>query len=85
MSLLWIKNKIQDYAHTVLQFEDDANVLQVVYPIFNFVFSFDHSAGQAKEQIDGLNQLQMNKLFGGRNYLIKETVIVPLKRQPAEK
>jgi len=53
--------------------------------ISHHLFFFGYSAGQAKEQIDGLNQLQMNKLFGGRNYLIKETVIVPLKRQPAEK
>ena len=53
-----------NYAHMVLQFEDAVDVLQVLYPTFDFVFLFDHSAGHSKQQIDGLNQLYMNKCFG---------------------
>jgi len=53
-----------NYAHMVLQFEDAVDVLQVLYPTFDFVFLFDHSATHSKQQIDGLNQLYMNKCFG---------------------
>jgi len=49
-----------NYAHMVLQFEDAVDVLQVLYPTFDFVFLFDHSATHSKQQIDGLNQLNMN-------------------------
>jgi hypothetical protein len=65
------------YAHmAVLQFEDAVDVLQVLYTTFNFVFLFDHSAGHSKQQIDGFNQLDMNKFFGGQRYsVMRETVI----------
>ena len=50
-----------NYAHmVVLQFEDAVDVLQVLYPTFDFVFLFDHNAGHCKQQIDGLNQLHKN-------------------------
>jgi len=47
----------------------------VLYPTFDFVFLFDHSTGHSKQQIDGLNQLHINKFFGGRFSAMRETVI----------
>jgi hypothetical protein len=43
------------YNNTVLQFEDAVDVLKVMHPEFDFVLLFDHSAGHARQQPDGLN------------------------------
>ena len=53
------------YNNMVLQFEDAVDVLQVMHPLFDFIFLFDHSAGHAKQRPDGLNQHRMNRLFRG--------------------
>ena len=45
------------------------------YLTFDFVFLFDDSSGQSKQQIDALNQLQMNYFFGGSYSAMRETVI----------
>ncbi len=54
------------YNNMVLQFEDVTDIFKVMYPAYNFVFVFDHGAGQAKPRPDGLNQHQMNRSFGGK-------------------
>jgi hypothetical protein len=60
----------------VLQFEDAVDVLQVMHPLFDFIFLFDHSAGHAKQRPDGLNQHRMNRLFGGKTPPMRDTIIV---------
>ena len=39
----------------VLQFEDAVDVLQVLYPTFDFVFLFDHNAGHSEQRIGELS------------------------------
>jgi hypothetical protein len=63
------------YNNMVLQFEDAVDVLKVMHPEFDFVFLFDHSAGHARQQPDGLNQHRMNKAFGGKAVLMRDTLI----------
>ena len=37
------------YNNMVLQFEDVVDVLQVMHPMYDFIFLFDHSAGRRRE------------------------------------
>jgi hypothetical protein len=46
-----------------------------MHPEFDFVFLFDHSAGHARQRPDGLNQHRMNKAFGGKAVLMRDTLI----------
>ena len=59
----------------VLQFEDAVDVLKVMHPEFDFVFLFNHSAGHARQRPDGFNQHRMNKAFGGKAVLMRDTLI----------
>ncbi len=60
----------------VLQFEDAVDVLKVMHPSYDFVFLFDHSAGHAEQQPDGLNQHRMNRAFGGKTVpMMSDTII----------
>jgi hypothetical protein len=43
------------YEAIVLQMEDCVDCLQVLYPMFDFVFLFDHSNGHNRMKPDGLN------------------------------
>jgi hypothetical protein len=64
-----------NYPHMVLQFEDTVDVLHLICPTFETDFIFDHSAGNFKQQFNGLNQLYINNFFGGRYFPMRETVI----------
>ena len=65
-----------NYAHMVCQFEDCVDVLKILLqPTYHFVFLFDQSSGHSKQRPDGLNATRMNKSFGGRNTLMRETKI----------
>jgi hypothetical protein len=54
------------YDVMVLQLEDCMDVLQILFPQFDFIFLFDHSNGHDWMQPDGLNMRKVNKLFGGQ-------------------
>ena len=64
-----------NYGHMVCQFEDCVDVLKILHPTYHFVFLFDQSSGHSKQRPDGLNATRMNKSFGGRNTLMRETKI----------
>ena len=54
------------YQHMVLQLEDCINVLNVLYPQYDYLFLFDHSCRHDKQREDGLNVENMSKSFGGQ-------------------
>ena len=64
-----------NYSNMIIQFEDAVDVLQVMYPTFDFVFLFDHSSGHAKQRPDGLNHHRMNRTFGGKANRMRDTII----------
>ncbi len=51
----------RSYEYMVLQFEDCADCLRVLYPNKKFVFMLDHSCGHYKQREDGLNAGNMGK------------------------
>ena len=59
----------------VCQFEDCVDDLKILHPTYHFLFLFDQSSGYSKQRPDGLNATRMNKSFGGRNTLMRETKI----------
>ena len=62
----------------VVQFEDCIDVLQHLYPDFDFVvFLFDHSNGHEQKQPNGLNLKRLNFGFGGTQPHMRDTVITP--------
>ncbi len=63
-----------NYNHMVMQLEDCADVLQHLYPRFDYLFLFDHSSGHDKQREDGLNVKKMTKSFGGNQRKMRETV-----------
>ena len=64
------------FNNMVLQFEDAVDVLKVMLPEYDFIFLFDHSAGHAKQRLDGLNQHRMNKAFGGKAVPMQDTRLI---------
>ena len=69
------------YNNMVVQFEDAVDVLKVMHPCYDFVFLFDHSAGHAKQQPDGLNQHRMNRAFGGKSVpMMWDTIMIQEER-----
>ena len=54
------------YEHFVLQCEDVADCLQVLYPEIEFRFLVDHSCGHDQQRDDGLNAGKMDIYFGGK-------------------
>ena len=62
--------------HMSLQFEDVVDCLMVLYPNFDFVFTFDHSQGHARKREHALSALQMRKFFGGKQPRMRDTTIL---------
>jgi hypothetical protein len=48
-----------------MQLEDCVDVLQHIYPQYDYLFLFDHSSGHDKQREDGLNDKKKTKSFGG--------------------
>ena len=63
------------YKHFVLQCEDVADCLQVLYPEIEFRFLVDHSCGHDQQRDDGLNAGKMNKYFGGKQPKMHSSMI----------
>ena len=60
----------------VLQLEDCADVLTILYPDMEFIFLFDHSCGHDKQREDGLNVENMAKGYGGKQNKLRDTKIL---------
>ena len=63
------------YEHMVIQMEDCTDVLQTLYPEFDIMFLFDHSCGHDRQRPDGLNPLKMGKYFGGKQPIMRDSII----------
>jgi hypothetical protein len=78
------------YDHMVLQFEDCIDVMEVLYPDFEYVFLFDHSCGHDRKRPDGLCVNSIRKGFGGKQPMMRDTKIEseeylgPFRRHEAE-
>ena len=59
----------------VLQFEDCVDILQYMYPDFDFIFLFDHSNGHDRMQPNGLNINKIGIRFGGKQPHMRHTLI----------
>jgi hypothetical protein len=64
------------YEWMVLQLEDCIDVVQALYPMYDFVFMFDHSCGHDRKRPDGLGANDLNKGFGGAKPKMRDTKIV---------
>jgi hypothetical protein len=65
-----------NYNHMALQFEDCIDCLVVMYPEYEFAFSFDHSQGHAKKLVNGLNASDMNAGYGGNQPTMEPSEIL---------
>jgi len=63
------------YDHMVLHFEDVVDCLITLYPQYDYLFLFDHSCGHDKQREDGLNVQKMSKLYGGKQPIMRNTVL----------
>jgi hypothetical protein len=63
------------YDSMVLQLEDCVDVLQTLYPQFDYIFLFDHSNGHDRMQPDGLHMQKVRKTFGGKQPIMRKTVL----------
>jgi hypothetical protein len=67
------KNGYWNYQWMVLQLEDCIDVLQALYPQFDYLFMFDHSCGHDKKRPNGLNAPNLRKGFGGSQPKMRDT------------
>jgi hypothetical protein len=70
------KDGYWNYFRMSLQLEDVVDCLVILYPDCDFVFLFDQSSGHAKKRKDGLNAAVMNVQWGGKQPLMRPTVLV---------
>lgn len=63
------------YESMVLQVEDCIDVVQALYPQFDFLFQFDHSCGHDRKRPDGLNALSVRKGFSDNQPRMRATRI----------
>ncbi len=54
---------------------DGVDCLMVLYPQYDYVFLLDHSCGHDKQREDGLNAQKMGKGYGGKQPVMRDTVI----------
>lgn len=64
-----------NYEHMVLQLDDCVDVVKFLYPQYDFLFLFDHSCGHDKQREDGLNVENMSKSYGGKQSVLRPTLI----------
>ena len=66
----------RNYNHMVLQLEDCVDVLQHLFPQYEYLFLFDHSSGHDKQREDGLNVKKMwnqtNKQSTNNNGMVQK-------------
>jgi hypothetical protein len=59
----------------VLQFEDCIDIVNTLWPEFDYVFLFDHSCGHDRQRPDGLTVTGFNKGLGGAQPRMRDTRI----------
>lgn len=64
-----------DYNHQILQMEDVADALHVLYPDCDVSMEVDNSSGHGKGKVDGLNVVGMTAKWGGEQTIMRATVI----------
>jgi hypothetical protein len=64
-----------NYERMVVQLENCADIMNVMYPQYGYLFLFDHSCGHDKQQPNGLNAENMSKLYGGKQCYLHDTKI----------
>ena len=69
------KDGYWNYEWMVIQTEDCIDVLQALYPQYDYVFMFDHSSGHDRQRSNGLNANSTNKSFGGAQPKMRDTMI----------
>jgi hypothetical protein len=63
------------YESMVLQLEDVVDCLTVLYPDYEYLFLFDHSNGHDRLQPNGLNVNRVNKYYGGKQAVMRDSVL----------
>ena len=61
----------------IVQLEDCVDVLQYLYPEFEFKFIFDHSNGHDRLQSDGLSLSKINLKHGGKQPQLRMSMLKP--------
>ena len=64
-----------NYNQMWLQFEDCIDCMKVLYPTYDICVLFDHSSGHDKKKKDGLNISGINKLWGGSQNMMRDSLI----------
>ena len=64
-----------NFARTATQFEDAVDIVTCLWPDHDHEFHFDQSSGHKKKRKDGLNEKVMNKLFGGKQPPMGDTLL----------
>ena len=73
--LPWFAVAVYDLIMGAERFEDCADVLNHLYPQYDYLFLFDHSSGHDKQREDRLNVKKMTKSFGGSQRKMRNTLI----------
>jgi hypothetical protein len=63
------------YEPMLLQLEDCADCLKVLYPQHDSLFLLDHSCEHDRQRVDALNIENMNKLYGDNKPKMRDTKI----------
>jgi len=63
------------HRHMKIQTEDLIDVLKVIFPSYDFLLLFDQSSGHTKKREDGLNVGNMNRDYGGRVPVMRQTLV----------
>jgi hypothetical protein len=66
-------NGYWSYELMVIQFEDCIDVLQTLYPQFDYVFLVGHSNGHDRMKPNGLNAQKVNKYYGGKQVSMRDS------------
>jgi hypothetical protein len=59
------------YSHMMTQLDNCVECVKVMYPQFDFIFLFNHSSGDSKKQIGGLDASSMNKESEGAQPIMR--------------
>ena len=64
------------YDNMVLQLDDCVDCLNYLYPNYEFLFMLDHSSGHDKQKPDALNATNMKVKFGGKQKVLRDSIIL---------
>lgn len=61
--------------YAMIQLENCMDVATVMFPECHHVIYFDHSQGHKAKQKDGLDAAKLNKAFGGKQPMMRDTIL----------